>query len=279
MTRFIAILLLMIVGCRPQSPQADSSELRIISLSPALTGILEDVGLGDSIVGRSNYCEFTLRDAGEIPPVGDLHERNWEAIIRLQPTHIFIQADSTEQDLALAGMSDEYGWEFHAWPLRDMNDIKHVLKELPSIPPVSREESWDSIRAKCHELSMAMDDAMAVSEVGQDDRVLIVNDGLPPLASGRNTYLVEMLETTGAINVIESEGWSSLSIEDVIRLRPDIVIVLGERAVDLQPALAPSVKEALPETAFHWLVHPRINIPGPHLAVVCQMLRDILSKH
>lgn len=279
MQRWLILVSILIVGCRPSAPVEHIDELRIISLSPALTGILEDVGLASSIVGRSSWCVLRTREESEVPAVGDLHERNWEAMIRLQPSHVFIQADSTEQDASLLDLSRKYGWSLHAWPLRGVDDIKRVLRELPAAL-VKKDESPDhSTEVNCRRLLEELDDSMNPSDVGRNRRILIVNDQIPPLSWGQGTYLDGMLDTTGAINVIDQQGWLQLSMEDVVRLEPDLVLVVTADEPDERPALADLEDVSIPDDRFQWLSHPRINYPGPHLSTVFDGMRELLSRH
>ena len=275
----LPILIILISGCRPEPPDASSDQLRLISLSPALTGILEDAGLGDSLVGRSSWCILQNRDQEDVPAVGDLHERDWEAIIRLQPTHVFIQADSVEQDASLLDLSRQYGWSLHAWPLRDVEDIKVVLRELPPILENHEASPSHATAERCESLLENLEDSMVPSRAGDNQRILIVNDQIPPLAWGQGTYLDQMLDTTGATNVILQEGWKQLSMEDVVRLKPDRILVVTAISTMDPPALARLENESIPENRCHWLVHPRINYPGPHLAEAFLSMREILSGH
>lgn len=278
MHRWLILLAILIVGCRPQIPDDQTQDLRIISLSPALTGMLEDAGLGDAIVGRSSWCVLRTRDQADVPAVGDLHDRNWEAIIRLQPSHVFIQADTIEQDAALLDLSREHGWNPHAWPLKGIGDIKRVLDELPATI-ISSGPIFDQTLARCRSLAGQLDDSMNPTQIGRGRRILIVNDQTPPLAWGQGTYLDEMLATTGASNAIVRDGWRQLSIEDVVRLKPDLVLVVASESSDERPELSRLVNGSIPDERFHWLTHPRINYPGPHLAEAFHGMRRILSGH
>ena len=278
MHHWLILLAILIVGCRPQIPDEHAEDLRIISLSPALTGMLEDAGLGDSIVGRSSWCVLRTRDQADVPAVGDLHERNWEAITRLQPSHVFIQADSIEQDAALLDLSREHGWNLHAWPLRGVGDIKRVLDELPATI-ISSGSNFNQTLGRCRSLAQQLDDSMNPTQTGQGRRILIINDQIPPLAWGRGTYLDEMLSTTGAKNAIVRDGWRQLSIEDVVRLKPDLILVVTSEPSEEGPELTRLVNGSIPDDRCHWLTHPRINYPGPHLAEAFQGMRRILSEH
>ena len=83
---------LWVAGCGSSAPtQAgqDAGDLRILSLTPNVTEVLFAMGLGDRIVGRSNYCTYP-QEALAIPAVGDTLQMNQEKIIALRPTLAFL---------------------------------------------------------------------------------------------------------------------------------------------------------------------------------------------
>ncbi len=57
---------------------------RIVSISPACTEILFALGLGDEVVGDTEYCDYP-QEAKEKPKVGTFKTPNLEAILALSP--------------------------------------------------------------------------------------------------------------------------------------------------------------------------------------------------
>lgn len=280
MARWLLVTVLVLAGCGDTpSPHPSDDGPRIISLSPAITGTLEDAGLGRFLVGRSNWCRLRTRDDGEVPAVGDLHERDWEAILRVRPTHVFFQSADTGTDQALVDLSERNGWTLRSWPLRTVGEVQEMLAELPLAMAKASPELHQALTSRCEALSTGLSESMRPSEIALERRILVINDNLPPLAWGTETYLGEMLASAGGINVIGSGGWKTLSIEDVVRLEPDLVLVVTEQETDRLPAIASGSVAAIPASRCRWLVHPRINLPGPHLAEASYRMRDLLAAH
>ena len=93
MTRlFIALKTLFLLLTLTASAKA--SELRLVTLTPALTESVQAFGRGDWIVGTDQAS-----DAG-LAIVGDYQRINVEAILALNPTHVLSWEDSTPPDLA-----------------------------------------------------------------------------------------------------------------------------------------------------------------------------------
>ncbi|MDG2422827.1 MAG: ABC transporter substrate-binding protein [Phycisphaerales bacterium] len=278
MSRWCLIAMMLLASCgAPTPPPEANDEPRIISLSPGITGTLEDVGLGPYLVGRSNWCRTRTRDIEDIPAVGDLHERNWEAILRIRPTHVFFQAEDVKTDQALVELAERHGWQLRAWPLRTVSEIQQVLVDLPAVIEFQDEQLQDGLASRCDQLVTSTSNSIRPVDIASGRRVLLINDGLPPLAWCEDSYLGELLEATGAENVAGQGGWKLLSMEDVVRLQPDLVFVVSEQETDSPPAILSGSGNAIQPEQCLQLVHPRINLPGPHLAETSSRMRVLLS--
>src|SRR4030066_2003845 len=65
---------------------------RIISLAPNLTEILFAMGLGDKIVGVTNFCDYP-EDSKKKPKVGGMYNPSLEAVISLRPDLVVMTTD------------------------------------------------------------------------------------------------------------------------------------------------------------------------------------------
>jgi iron complex transport system substrate-binding protein len=71
---------------------------RVVSLSPALTEKLYDIGLEEALVGVSDYCDYPDETAG-LPKCGTALLPNLERIAELTPHVILAQTELAEEDL------------------------------------------------------------------------------------------------------------------------------------------------------------------------------------
>ena len=87
-------LILVLVTCHLSLVAAVHAEppSRIISLAPNLTEILFAMGLGDKIVGVTNFCDYP-EDSKKKPKVGGMYNPSLEAVISLRPDIVVMTTD------------------------------------------------------------------------------------------------------------------------------------------------------------------------------------------
>lgn len=100
---------------------------RIISLSPADMEILYAIGAGDSVVGKSDYCDYPSA-LSKVESVGESLLPSTEKIVALKPDLVIAEQGLTDQD-TLDGIA------------------KLGIKVLSPAPPKSIEGIYDKIKS------------------------------------------------------------------------------------------------------------------------------------
>ncbi|MCA9290710.1 MAG: hypothetical protein KDA25_06255, partial [Phycisphaerales bacterium] len=75
-------------GEAPTTTTPRPGAVRVVSLSPAISSTLRDLGLDPLVVGRTPWCDALDPD---VPVVGTLLDVDAERLARLRPTHILVQ--------------------------------------------------------------------------------------------------------------------------------------------------------------------------------------------
>ena len=255
---------LVLLGCggeeRADPVRASEEGPRIVSLSPALTQAMFDLGMGDALVGCT---PFAPEVAAGIPVVGDLLDPDLERILAVDPDLLLVQPTASGVDPDLARMAEQQGWDLVAWRIDRLDDVRGILRDVPPIlarhgadeaPLEATVEAWieqgDRLLAPCPIIRSA-------------GRILVLYGVDPPAGFGTETYLDDILVRLGASNALDRTGYPELSLEDLVVLAPDTILVLGtdERAEGLRtrfPA-TPSSPRVLAVDA------PALLIPGTGL--------------
>ena len=134
LVRVVAALLLPLASCGGDgtggSEVDPAAGLRVVSLSPAITRTLIDLGAGDLLVGRTPYCRGL---DGDVPAVGSLLEFDPEAMLAVDPDLLLVQPGAGGVAPGLAALAEREGWDLHAWRIDGLDDLRRLLAELPEV--------------------------------------------------------------------------------------------------------------------------------------------------
>ena len=71
--------------------------MRIVSLVPSLTELLCELGLCDSLVGRTGFCIHPREALRDVPKVGGTKDVAIDKVRELAPTHLVVNVDENEK--------------------------------------------------------------------------------------------------------------------------------------------------------------------------------------
>lgn len=194
---------------------------RIISMIPSNTEILFALGLGDKIVGVSNYCDYP-EEALEIERIGDYMAVNFEKVIELEPDLIVNYGELDKDAIQIYS-----------------NAGIDVISFLP--------ESIDEVHATIKQIALATDtvevgDALVASMEEQRDEILsrvqeadtvkvfyeIWHD--PLMAAGGGSFMDGLIILANGDNVArDAEGaYANYDVERLIENDPEIYLTADD---------------------------------------------------
>lgn len=273
-----------VVACGPAGRPAASDDPstgceRLLTLAPNLTELAFALGLGDRVVGVSDYSRWPP-EATQLPRVGGLFDPSFEAMVALEP------------DLAVALPSEE--------------DVAAKLRAVEIDVLVLDIESLDDVAAAARSLARRCGVERAGDQLARDlDQRLAPRPerplegatvalvvGRPPgrLAdlyfAGPGTFLDELVARLGGVNAFADAGvrYPQVSPEEILAREPDWIVELHGEPVDEETRRAlvadwrrfpelPAVREGrvLVLGADYALV------PGPRLPELFERLAEELT--
>jgi ABC-type hemin transport system substrate-binding protein len=238
---FAAAVAILLPGCGKRPPPAPppdhQNQPRIAVLSPALGVVLADVGLGERIVGRHGYDRVL---DPSIPVCGEQSGVNYEALIRVNPTHVITEWGTREFPARLTTLAESNGWIVRDFRMLTLNDIDSAATSLAELLPGA--ELSPRVR-RMHEIATTVH-----PETIWAGRVLLLMDASPIAALGPGSAHQELLVRVGGVPAItEGSPYMPMHKEDLARIAPDAIILVQPRAGgdDAPPATAESVREQL----------------------------------
>jgi ABC-type hemin transport system substrate-binding protein len=258
MRKLLAVVALFVIGlcsCTVEHEQEVYEGFRIVSLSPGITNTIIHAGYGDAIVGRSAFC--LLADKS-IPVVGDLREVDYERLLRLHPTDVFVQKTAASLPSHLVELSEQGVFRLHAYPMDRVTEIQDM---------------YAFVHAHFGDKVVQIE-LLQLEESTLPEHVLIItqgSEGNAGLCFGKETYLDDMLQALGVENAITKKGWVSLSLEDIGRIKPELIIVVSDSKIK-QSSL-----EVLRSLGFEVIPfeHEHVLVPSSYLSEVAEAMQQL----
>ena len=216
--------------------------VRVVSLSPAITRTMRDLGAAHWIVGRTPYC----RELGDdVPVVGDLLAIDPEALRQVDADLVLVQPSHGGVQPAIEALAIEDGFAIESFPIDSLEDLEGMIDALPRVllskaGDVSQDETRSMILALAS-LRDAMREATSAlppETASAAGRVAVFFSLEPPMAFGEGTFVDGLLGRLGVVNAITARGYPDLSLEDLVRLDPDGVLLLRESPAEAEGWIA-----------------------------------------
>jgi iron complex transport system substrate-binding protein len=192
---------------------------RIVSHVPGITEILFALGLGERVVGVSDYCDYP-EEVKSKPSVGNYFYPSIENIVALEPDLVLTDGHSENiQQL------DELGITYM---VIDPKDIDGVFEDFELLGKVT------GTKSEAAELIDSMQDSIAgvLAQVEGAPRLKVLyiidaTDLTLPWTAGPGSFIDYLITTAGGENIAaQAQGaWIQLSIEEVVNADPDIIIL------------------------------------------------------
>lgn len=225
---------------------------RIVSLVPSQTELLFDLGLRSEVVGITKFCIHPADLVAEKLKVGGTKKIKLDAIASLTPDLIIgNKEENSREDIEMlmehfpVWMSDIYTLDDAS---RTISDIGQLIDRMPEADYLNH-----LIAAGFRDLEiLALQNSLAVRAC-----YLIWKD--PFMVSGQDTFINDIMERNGFINVVKGSRYPVLELSDIAALAPDVLFLSSEpypfrdKHVEEFRSLLPNVKIFLVDgEMFSW---------------------------
>lgn len=186
---------------------------RIISTSPSNTEILFALGLGDKVVGVTDYCNYPP-EALEKGKIGGFSTVNIETIISLQPDLVLASDKTGEENIRKL---ENFGVPVIV--LHPTN-IEGALRNIELVGEIT------GVKESASKLVMDLKERIgAIRHLKEKPKVLYVVWHDPLMSAGKETFADDLIKRAGGINIADFTGYKVISLEVVVSENPDVIIV------------------------------------------------------
>lgn len=264
---FLCVYVSMLVPAEAAPPD------RIISMSPSITEILFELGVGKRVVGVTDFCKYP-EEACRLPSIGGMLNPNIETWITLKPDLIILQGQSQRtldnaRNLGVATLSVQ---------LDRLENIYQSIREIGKA--LDCREQADSLVARLKDHINYYQTRLQGAK--RKSVLVILGDSEDPTrdlyAVGKNTFIGELLDISGGANILQDTlgRYPKISKEFIIEQSPEVIIEAGPKLRLSEKELLEKKKmwqrfstiRAVQNNNIHLIGADYILLPGPRLGKI-----------
>ncbi|MEW6664650.1 MAG: cobalamin-binding protein [Thermodesulfobacteriota bacterium] len=192
---------------------------RIIALAPSVTETLFSLGLGDRVVGVTEFSDH-LPEAASKPKVGSFIHLNVEKIIDLKPDLVIASADRYRP--GLLELLDQAGVKAYVVNPKNLLQVIECVRGIGRLCGVS--ETADALAMK---LTSRLERVVEKTKGRRKPLVLFQINIKPIMTVNRETLHHDLIRLAGGENLFGDEPltYPRISVEEVIRRGPEVIII------------------------------------------------------
>ena len=208
---------LTVVDATGESLTFEAAPQKIISVSPAETEILFELGLDEQIVGVSdfdNYPEAAL----DKPKMGAIYQPNVESMIAAESELVITGVSMSEE--AVNKLRDLGIVVFKTDP-RTLEDVLGNIELFGQITDTQAEAA-----ALIERMKQERDEVTeAVQSISAEEKKKVYIEFSPGWTVGKGEFMDELITLAGGVNAAaDLEGWTQISEEKIIQDNPDVIL-------------------------------------------------------
>lgn len=233
----LVLLLFWTAGCGrsagPDSPaehatggrESAAVPHRVVSLAPSITETLFALGLGDTLVGVTDFCRYPP-EATNLPKVGGYLNPSVEAVLRLQPDLVIVPAGAQRFEEILGRFS---------LPVLEVDhrNLEAVFTSFETLGRVFGEEERGrevarALRERLDQLAERYRGRPRPRVLMAIDRTIEENRLRDVYVAGDDGFLDQVIELAGGENAAKHLGvpFPVLSAEGILRIDPEVIVDL-----------------------------------------------------
>ena len=211
---------------------------RIISLAPNITEILFALGLGDNIVGVTNFCDYP-EEAKKKPKIGGMSNPSLEAVVTLKPDIVIMTTDGNPKEFEERLRSMKI--RTFVFTARRLGELPRGVRDLGTALGVQKRAEAFAVD---YETTLTRLKTQHSKAAATKKKILFIVWPEPLIVAGPGTVIDDALQAVGVENIAAEAHipYPKYSIEEILRRQPDLIII-GKGHSDVRKASEGLIKK------------------------------------
>jgi|GEM_PF-87432 len=197
---------------------------KIVSLAPSNTEILFALGLGDSVVGVTSYCNYPP-EASSKTSVGGFQNPNVEGVEILGAD--LILASSGNDEITVNKLIDDCANLNCTLASIRAETIDAIMDNIELVGKITNADYVDLKNEINSRINAVEGNTSGLSEEEKPDVFYVIWDD-PLYTGGNGTFAHDLIQKAGGKNIASDlDGWQMMNAEVVLSRNPDVIICSG----------------------------------------------------
>ncbi len=189
---------------------------KIVSLAPGITEVLFKLGVGDNVVGVTDYDDYP-KEVFSVPKVGNFQGPNMEAIAAQRPDIILASTLSGKNSMEAL---QRLGIPVLVLEARNIDQIYESIGIIGEI--IEKPDESDALIA---DMKRKMTDIQNRVSAYPRKKVFYIVDLNGNFTAGGGTFIDYLITLAGGENIAtENKGWAQYSVEKIAEQNPEVII-------------------------------------------------------
>ncbi len=263
----------------------------IVSMAPSTTQILIDLGLADKIIACDTYSAASYGDVlSQDISQFDMMTPDQEKIISLEADVVFTTGMSASHGEDVFASVKEAGISVCDIPSSaSLDDINKDIEFIGAV--VGKSDEAAAINEEMNDAVSKIKEIAAT--IPEEEKKTVLFELFTPsgdtptiYTAGSNTYITEMLDIIGAVNVAgkEAEQWPALTEEAAVAMDPQVILTADMYTDDVINVLLKMKGwenvSAIKDKAVYQIDNDTVNRPNQHvISAMIEMGKDIYPDY
>ena len=247
------------------------SSMKIISLSPAATEILYEIGSEDLIIGVSSYCDYPI-EAINKKKMGSFEAPDIEKIFLNNPDIVFL--DSNIQ-ISIISQLQNLGIKIISLNAKTFEDILQNIKIIGQV--TSNEYNSLNLCKQMNEICSEI--YLKVKYCDHKPTIFFEVWDNPLMCAGSETFIYHVILISGGKNIINLniKDYSRYNLEVLIYNNPEIYVINSHNNIDnITNRLEYNNIQSIFNKNIFIIDENIISRPGPRIIIGIESISNIL---
>lgn len=237
---------------------------KVISVSPAVTETIYYLGYGETLLARSDFCQYP-QEVKKLESIGSMLNPNLEKIIYDKPNYVIFQSHF---DRRIVRQLEKMG--IKVLEMESPKNIQEIFERFEKILSIYPEDEKKILsEKKLNQLKEKVEKIVQIGKIQKKSPKIFfyLGSGHLEYTAGKDTFIDDIIENAGGKNIVKEKGWT-YPLEALLIDEPDYIITSEQKWKEMKNSSRYTKLTAVQKGKVIFLEEEIINLPTPRALTI-----------